>query len=75
MLVYRIFKARIGGPATVAGLLVGLMINYQALSGILTLLNLVPKEKANMHQMTAIVTLSTVLLLCYFSKIPVIPPV
>jgi heme A synthase len=43
MLFYKIFKTRIGGPATVAGLLAGLMINYQALSGILTLLNLVPK--------------------------------
>ena len=43
MLIYKIFRARIGGPATVAGLLASLMINYQALSGILTLLNLVPK--------------------------------
>ena len=41
-LLYRIMKAKIGGPATVAGLLTVVMINYQALSGILTLLNLVP---------------------------------
>jgi len=74
MLVYTILRARIGGPATVAGLLAGLMINYQAFSGILTLLNLVPREKANMHQMTAIITLSTVLLLCFLSKRP-LPPI
>ena len=73
ILIYSIFKARIGGPATVAGLLAGLMINYQAFSGILTLLNLVPREKANMHQMTAIITLSTVLLLCFLSKTPIVP--
>ena len=41
-LLYRIMKVKIGGPATVAGLLAVVMINYQALSGILTLLNLVP---------------------------------
>lgn len=38
MLLYQILKARIGGPVTVAGLLAVMMINYQALSGILTLL-------------------------------------
>lgn len=74
MLIYKILRTRIGGPATVAGLVAGLMINYQAFSGILTLLNLVPKEKANMHQMTAIITLSTVLLLCFLTKTP-IPPI
>jgi cytochrome c oxidase assembly protein subunit 15 len=42
-LLYRIMKARIGGPTTVAGLLVVLLINYQAFSGIITLLNLVPR--------------------------------
>jgi heme a synthase len=42
-LVYTIMKSRIGGPATSAGLFVFTMINYQALSGILTLLALVPK--------------------------------
>jgi len=36
-------KAKIGGPFTVAGLLVVMMVNYQAASGIITLLNLVPK--------------------------------
>ncbi len=73
MLLYRVFKARIGGAVTVAALLAGLMINYQAFSGIITLLNLVPPEKANMHQMTAIITLSTVILMCYLAKVP--PPV
>lgn len=76
LLLHRILKAKIGGPATVAGLLAVMMINYQAFSGIITLLNLVPPERANMHQMTAIVTLSTVLLLCYLAKVPVmLPPV
>jgi hypothetical protein len=42
-LLYTIFKYKIPGPATVAGILVFSMINYQALSGILTLLALVPK--------------------------------
>ena len=36
-------KAKIGGAFTVAGLLAVMMINYQAASGIVTLLNLVPK--------------------------------
>lgn len=43
LLFYRIMKAKIGGPFTVAGIIAVLMINYQAFSGILTLLNLVPK--------------------------------
>jgi heme A synthase len=73
LLLRQILKARIGGPCTVAGLLAVMMINYQAFSGIITLLNLVPKEKANMHQMTAIVTLSAVLLMCFLAKVP--PPV
>jgi cytochrome c oxidase assembly protein subunit 15 len=42
-LIYNIFKFKIGGPATMAGILAFSMINYQALSGILTLLALVPK--------------------------------
>ena len=42
MLLYRILKTKIGGAFTVAGLMAVLMINYQAFSGILTLLNLVP---------------------------------
>lgn len=48
-----------------AGLVAVGMVNYQAVSGILTLLNLVPPEKANMHQMTAIMTLSSALLLTH----------
>lgn len=43
LLLHRIFKAKIGGPATVAGLLAVLMVNYQAFSGIITLLQMVPK--------------------------------
>lgn len=66
-------KYKIGGPATVAAILATMMINYQALSGILTLLNLVPKEKANMHQMTAIITFSSVLLMVYMARVPKIP--
>jgi cytochrome c oxidase assembly protein subunit 15 len=42
-LLYRIMKYKIGGPFTVAGLMAVMMINYQAFSGIITLLNLVPK--------------------------------
>lgn len=72
-LLYKILKARIGGPFTVAGLLAVVMINYQAFSGILTLLNLVPKERANMHQMTAIITLTSVLLMVYLAKVPLLP--
>ena len=41
-LLFRILRAKIGSPATVAGLVAVLMINYQAFSGIITLLNLVP---------------------------------
>ena len=70
-LIYNIFKHKIPGPVTIAGVLVFSMINYQALSGILTLLALVPKDKANMHQMTAILTLSSVLLMVYLTKAPV----
>lgn len=74
-LFFRIMKSRIPGPATVAGLIAVLMINYQAFSGILTLLNLVPKEKANMHQMTAIMTLTSVLLMVYLARVPVPLPI
>lgn len=70
LLLYRILKAKIGGPFTVAGLLVVLIINYQAFSGIMTLLNLVPRQKANMHQMTAMITLSSVMLMVYMAKVP-----
>lgn len=75
MLLYRIMKHKIGGPFTVAALMAVLMVNYQAFSGILTLLNLVPREKANMHQMTAIVTLTTVLLMVYLTRVPLPLPV
>ena len=53
---------------TFAGLLVFAMISYQAFSGIITLLNLVPAERANMHQMTAIITLSSAIYLAYLGK-------
>ena len=71
-LVAKIFRSRIGGAATVAGLVAAMMINYQAISGILTLLNMVPSERANVHQMTAVLTLTSVLLMCYLAKVP--PP-
>jgi heme a synthase len=71
-LFYRIMRAKIGGPATVAGLVAVAIINYQAVSGILTLLGMVPPERANGHQMTAMLTLTAVLLLCYLAKVP--PP-
>lgn len=67
-LFYTVFKHRVGGVATVAALIAGLMINYQALNGILMLLQLVPKEKANIHQMTAIITFSTVLMMVFLTK-------
>lgn len=70
-LLYTIFKYKIPGPFTMAGMLAFTMINYQALSGILTLLALVPKEKANMHQATALLTLSSALLLVYLTKAPI----
>ena len=70
LLFYKIMKNKIGGRATVAGLLAVMMINYQAVSGIITLLNLVPPEKANLHQMSGMITLSSVLLMCYFARVP-----
>jgi len=42
-LLYTVFKCRVPGPATVAAILSALLVNYQAFSGIITLLNLVPK--------------------------------
>lgn len=75
LLLFRILRAKIGGPFTVAGLLAVLMINYQAFSGILTLLNLVPREKANMHQMTAMITLSSVMLMVYMAKVSLVAAV
>ncbi len=49
VLLRSIFKGRMGGPVTVAGLLVAVMVNYQAISGIFMLLDLVPREKASIH--------------------------
>ena len=72
LLLYKIIKAKIGGPFTVAGLIAVMMINYQALSGIIVLLNLVPASKANRHQMSAIVTLTSVMLMVYLSRISII---
>jgi cytochrome c oxidase assembly protein subunit 15 len=69
-LIYTIFKYKMPLPVTSAGILVFSLINYQAVSGILTLLALVPKEKANMHQMTGLLTLSSALLMVYLTKIP-----
>jgi cytochrome c oxidase assembly protein subunit 15 len=73
-LLYKILKARIGGPFTVAGLLAVFMINYQAFSGIMVLLNLVPRQKANVHQMTAVITITSVLLMVYLARVP-LPPI
>ena len=75
LLLYKIIKAKIGGPFTVAGLIAVMMINYQALSGIIVLLNLVPASKANRHQMSAIVTLTSVMLMVYLSRISIIAAV
>ena len=74
-LLYTILKHKMHTPSSFAGILVFTLINYQALSGILTLLNLVPRERANMHQMSAIVTLSSVLLMVYLARVPIkLPP-
>jgi cytochrome c oxidase assembly protein subunit 15 len=69
-LLYIILKSRVHCPASYAGLIAFMLVNYQAVSGIITLLNLVPKEKASMHQATAFVTLSAVMLLVYLTKSP-----
>lgn len=69
-LLYTILKNRVHSPASFAGVVAFFLINYQAVSGILTLLNLVPAERANVHQMTAIVTLSSVILMVYLSRVP-----
>lgn len=74
-LLYSIFKYKVPGPATLAGVLAFTLVNYQALSGILTLLALVPKEKASMHQATALLTLSSGLLLVYLTKAPLVAAV
>jgi cytochrome c oxidase assembly protein subunit 15 len=69
-LMYAIVKAKMHTPASYAGVLVFMLINYQALSGIITLLKLVPREKASMHQATAIVTLTSVMLMIYLARVP-----
>lgn len=74
-LMYTILKARMHSPASFAGVLAFSLINYQAISGIITLLNLVPAEKANMHQMSAIITLSSVLLMVYLARVPKLPTI
>jgi heme A synthase len=77
-LIYTILKARMHTPASFAGVLAFSLINYQAISGILTLLHLVPAERANVHQMTAIITLSSVILMVYLARVPIkipIPPI
>ena len=43
LLLRTILKARVPGRASVAGLVAVMLVNYQALSGILALLNLVPR--------------------------------
>ncbi len=70
-LLYTIFKYRIPGPVTTAGMLAFTMVNCQALTGIFTLLALVPKDKAHMHQTTALLTLSSALLMVYLAKVPI----
>lgn len=72
-LLYLILKNRMHTPASFAGVLAFALINYQAVSGILTLLHLVPAERANIHQMTAIITLSSVILMVYLTRLPRIP--
>lgn len=72
-LLYTILKNRMHTPASFAGVLAFALINYQAVSGILTLLHLVPPERANVHQMTAIITLSSVILMVYLARVPRLP--
>lgn len=74
-LIYTIMKNKMHTPASYAGVVAFTLINYQAISGILTLLNLVPRERANMHQMSAIITLTSVILMVYLTKVPMkLPP-
>lgn len=72
-LLYTILKSKMHTPASFAGILAFSLINYQAVSGIVTLLNLVPAERANIHQMTAIITLTSVILMIYLARVPKIP--
>lgn len=66
--LYVVMKSRIGGMATVAALLAVSLVNYQALSGIITLLGLAERKKASMHQMTAMVTFTSVLLMIFLAR-------
>ena len=70
-LLYTVLKHKVHTPASFADVFAFTLINYQAVSGILTLLNLVPPERANMHQMSAIITLSSAILLVYLAKVPI----
>jgi heme A synthase len=63
-------KRKMHTPASYAGVLAFALINYQALSGIITLLSLVPPEKASLHQTTAMITLSSVMLMIYLGRVP-----
>lgn len=72
-MMYTILKHKVHTPASFAGVLAFFLINYQAVSGILTLLQLVPAEKANVHQMSAIVTLSSAILMVYLARVPKLP--
>lgn len=72
-LMYTILKRKVHTPASFAGVLTFFLINYQAVSGIVTLLHLVPPEKANAHQMSAIITLTSALLLVYLARVPKFP--
>lgn len=72
-LMFTILKNQMHTPASFAGVLAFFLINYQAVSGILTLLHMVPPEKANVHQMTAIVTITSVILMVYLARVPRIP--
>lgn len=71
--MFTILKNQMHTPASFAGVLAFFLINYQAVSGILTLLHMVPPEKANVHQMTAIVTITSVILMVYLARVPRIP--
>jgi heme A synthase len=73
--MYVIMKNKIHTPASYAGIICFALVNYQALSGIITLLNLVPTEKASLHQTTAMITLSSVMLMIYLARVPKIRPI
>jgi cytochrome c oxidase assembly protein subunit 15 len=68
-MLYTVMKHQIHTPASFATVVVFTLINYQAMSGIVTLLGLVQPDKANLHQMSAMVTLSSAILLVYLCKV------